>query len=286
MPKIGKADYIGTGLKVIAGGLEDRRKQKEEFSRKLQEAVFGSILKNAFDPEAASKAKLNDVQARLYEQIANRIGTSQPAQTVSQQNGILGSQSQSQPQWDMTGANIGPSGISVTLGENPANRQIGQDKSGLATLASESIRNIRDVRKTLFPSGDVSSFRRGVAASANIPLGGLPGVPNAAPFSEHGQDINRRVSAALAGRQLIQSGVAVRPDETKQLYAGFAPGFFSNAQASLNALNELEAFYENYLTSLTTGKVGGAVPGGNPIEQQISSQLPPGSKIKSIRRIR
>lgn len=231
---------VSSAINIVASGMEERRKRREEFSQRLQEAVIGKQLDSMFkSPESSLDLEKKQLEV---EKLRREVG----------------------------GQNV---------------REISQDKSGLATLASESIRNIQEVKDILFPSGDPSSFKRMTAAAANIPGGNLPGIPEVAPFHESGQDVYRKVSAALAGRQLIQTGVAARPEETKKLYATFAPGFFSSSKATLNGLNELEAFYQNYITSLQTGAVGDTMPSGS-LESQISSQLPPGSKIKSIRRIR
>ena len=54
------------------------------------------------------------------------------------------------------------------------------------------------------------------------------------------------MGAALSGRQLIQTGVAARPEETQRLIQQFAPNLFSNPKSALNGLNELEVFYKNY----------------------------------------
>lgn len=125
-------------------------------------------------------------------------------------------------------------------------------QAGLDTLAEESIKNIGDIKKTLFPSGTTESFRRKTAGKSNIPMSWLPLMPQVAPFSEDAQNIYRKMGVALSGRQLIQTGVAARPEETQRLIQQFAPNLFSNPKSALKGLNELEDFYKNYRQTLRT----------------------------------
>ena len=110
-------------------------------------------------------------------------------------------------------------------------------ESGRLQLAKESINNIRDIRNILFPEGTPDSFRRGVAAESNI-FGG---------FSQPAQDVFRKAGASVAGRQLIQTGVAARPEEVEALRRQFIANFKSNPSSAFNALKELEDFYGGYL---------------------------------------
>lgn len=122
---------------------------------------------------------------------------------------------------------------------------------GRVALAKESIKNIQDIKKILFPTGEVKSFKRGIAAGSNIPgataplIGAL--IPEKMPFNRAMQDVYRKMGAAISGRQLIQTGVAARPEETAKLISQFAPNLFSNPEAALQGLNELEDFYNTYL---------------------------------------
>ena len=131
-------------------------------------------------------------------------------------------------------------------------------ESGKIALAKESINNINDIKKLLFPDGTPDSFKRGVAAESNI-FGG---------FGQEAQEVFRKSGASLAARQLISTGVAARPEETEALRRQFIANFKSNPQAALNALNELQGFYDNYL--------GTADPSGM-FHQQGSELAQPGT---------
>lgn len=124
-------------------------------------------------------------------------------------------------------------------------------ESGKAALAEESIRNIQEVRKMLFPQGTPQSYRRDIAVQSNLPFSGLPGIPQNVGTYEP-QTVARKMGAALAGRQLIQTGVAARPEETARLVRQFAPSGLMSSQAAMEGLQELEAFYSNYLQILKT----------------------------------
>lgn len=115
-------------------------------------------------------------------------------------------------------------------------------EAGKIALAQESIKNIQDMRKILFPSGTPESFDRNAAMKSNMPL-----IGGAMPFDEQGQTLQRKGGASLAARQLIQTGVAARPEETKNLYKQFMANAFSNPKAAHAALDELEKFYNSYL---------------------------------------
>lgn len=121
------------------------------------------------------------------------------------------------------------------------------DIGGRLTLAKESIKNIDDIRKILFPGGTPESFKRTTAFASNLPLGALPIFPQRT-WGKAEQDVFRKMGVALSGRQLIQTGVAARPEETSRLIAQFAPSVGSNPDAAWNALNELEDFYKSYIT--------------------------------------
>lgn len=115
-------------------------------------------------------------------------------------------------------------------------------EAGKIALAQESIQNIRDMKKILFPDGTAKSFNRMAAGKANLPIIGGP-----LPFDEEGQTLFRKGGAALAARQLIQTGVAARPEETKALVRQFMANSASNPKAAFKALDELENFYGSYL---------------------------------------
>ena len=140
---------------------------------------------------------------------------------------------------------------------------IPQSEIGKVALAKESIKNIADVKKILFPTGKPSSYRRDIATGSNIPLNQLPGIPSNLGF-QNTQDIFRKMSAALSGRQLIQTGVAARPEETLKLVRQFAPSGLMASKSALEGLNELEAFYSDYLNTVSTRSTGNTseIPSG------------------------
>ena len=120
-------------------------------------------------------------------------------------------------------------------------------EAGRVALAEESIKNIQDVKRILFPTGEASSYRRWTAYGSNPILNWLPGVPQFFPYRQNPQDVYRKMSAALSGRQLIQTGVAARPEETARLVSQFAPTGIAQSQSTLKGLEELENFYKNYI---------------------------------------
>ena len=113
-------------------------------------------------------------------------------------------------------------------------------EAGRMALAKESQKNIQDIKNILFPDGTPESFMRSIAAESNI-FGG---------FSEEAQNVFRKAGASLAGRQLISTGVAARPEETEALRKQFVANIKSNPQAAFNALNELQNFYGEYLNTV------------------------------------
>lgn len=121
------------------------------------------------------------------------------------------------------------------------------DKAGLYTLAQESIKNISRADKVLFPGTNTESFNRGAAAKSNV-FGG------AAPFSEEGQNVRRWLTSSLAARQLIQTGVAARPEEAQSLLDNFMAGVTSDPKAAKVALQELSRFYSAYTDVLVNRK--------------------------------
>jgi hypothetical protein len=119
-------------------------------------------------------------------------------------------------------------------------------EAGKFTLAEESIKNIQDVKRMLFPDGTPESFKRTTAFASNLPGGSLP------MFASRGwgkaeQEVFRKMGAALSGRQLIQTGVAARPEETQKLISQFAASGGSNPESAFNGLTELEDFYKSYM---------------------------------------
>lgn len=141
---------------------------------------------------------------------------------------------------------------------------------GKIALAQESLKNLDDIESILFKDG---KFDRGIAARGNMPGVVLPFLgkitPRIAPDNpldinpkeneraQAGQDYGRKIGAALAARQLIQTGVAARPEETQALYQQFAPNMFSNEKSAKAAIKELRDFYKGYLkTALPEQRLG------------------------------
>lgn len=132
---------------------------------------------------------------------------------------------------------------------------------GKIALANESLKNIEDIKTALFPDGTPKSFNREIAFGSNPPALNLPIIgrvgarvrrdnpldPTDDKVVEKTQDVFRKIGASLSGRQLIQTGVAARPEETQKLLEQFGPNMFSNPEAALKGLNELQTFYKDYL---------------------------------------
>lgn len=141
---------------------------------------------------------------------------------------------------------------------------------GRIALAKESTKNVEEIKKILFvdnlETGELK-MNRGLAFLANIPMGQLPilgrMIPDVAPqyFASipwltgvdskdiaAAQNLYRKLSAIISGRQLIQTGVAARPEETARLVSQFSVNSFSNPDAAMAGLNELNDFYKDYIT--------------------------------------
>lgn len=143
--------------------------------------------------------------------------------------------------------------------EQEAQKEIIQGVSGevggRVALAKESLKNIQDIRKIIFPDGTPKSFKRGIVAAANIPGGRAPitgfflpeQMPAGFPGATAGQKVFRKMRSAISGRLLIQTGVAARPEEVERLMQQFAPTWTSDPEAAFGALQQLEDFYNIYL---------------------------------------
>ncbi len=160
---------------------------------------------------------------------------------------------------------------------------------GKVALANESLKNIDDIKSMLFPDGTSKSFDRKVAFQSNTPHLNLPfGVQVGPSFipTEKGQDIFRKMGASISGRQLIQTGVAARPEETQKLIDQFAPNFASNPESTLKGLNELQAFYKDYLNNAEPSKRLG---NKNVVDESSPfsiGQTYNGEKITGVKRIK
>lgn len=177
--------------------------------------------------------------------------------------------------------------------------------SGRVALAKESIKNLDDVIATLYPDGTPESFDREIAFSSNLPGVSIPFFGRVTPQvrpdnpldksddvkSQKAQDVFRKVGASLSGRQLIQTGVAARPEETAKLVSQFAPRLTANPQAGLSGLLELKDFYKSYLQELDPKGVKGVnktQPETNKTPNEIKApeglKLPTGHKIIAVRK--
>lgn len=145
-------------------------------------------------------------------------------------------------------------------------------ESGKVALANESIKNIGDIKRILFPTGKANSFKRTTAFASNLPGGSWPMLPSRG-WGKAEQDVFRKMGASLAGRQLIQTGVAARPEETQKLISQFAPSLGSNPEAALAGLNELEVFYKDYLNTLKTRGTSNTEPSQNNVAATGLSNL-------------
>lgn len=229
-----------------AEGVMDQFKTNQQLQGQL--GVQGALanykeqLQNKYEPER--KKKELETEYGLKQEQTNNI---------LQKLGIGGSGNQGSNASGFMLDSFDPMSGDIKMknvaGEQQAKRQEAIQKgagteAGKISLAQESIQNIRDMRKILFPDGTINSFNREAAFKSNMPL-----IGGAMPFDEEGQTLSRKGGASLAARQLIQTGVAARPEETKALYKQFMANAFSNPQAAHDALNELERFYGSYLNT-------------------------------------
>lgn len=161
---------------------------------------------------------------------------------------------------------------------------------GKISLANESLKNIEDIKKILFPDGTPKSFDRGAAFQGNTPHITVPFLGAVTPTyltTEKGQDIFRKMGASISGRQLIQTGVAARPEETQKLIDQFAPHVASNPEATLKGLNELQSFYKDYLNNAIPEKrLGKNAPNQQEAAPFQIGETYNGEKIKSVKRIK
>lgn len=119
------------------------------------------------------------------------------------------------------------------------------DVGGRVTLGRESLRNLPNLKSTFFPDGTAESFRRDIATK--LAAGKFPNDKDA-------QNAYRWLGSMLSGRQLIQTGVAARPDETKNLIKQFGIDFLSNPESALQGLDELETFYGDFIKDVAPQK--------------------------------
>ena len=174
---------------------------------------------------------VDDARMKMYQAQADRISGGTPVFTVDPVSGELKSS-----------GNV-PYGARVV--SSPV--QVPTSEAGRYTLARESIKSLADVKKLLFPDGTPKSFKGDIATKGQIARWG------ALPKDKEGQNLFRKLSTALSARQLIQTGVAARPDETKTLYKQFYANLLSDPEALFEGLNQLESFYKDY-TSVVSNR--------------------------------
>lgn len=145
--------------------------------------------------------------------------------------------------------------------------------SGKLALAKEGLQNIEDIKEMLYPDGTGASFDRGAAFASNIPGVDLPVLgrvtPRSLPFNSKAQNLARKMGTALSARQIIQTGVAARPDEIARLFDEFAPRLSSGGQSSLDALNQLQDFYRDYIKTTAPGRINTTVKSNKPKAGEI-----------------
>jgi hypothetical protein len=243
-----RADWVALqeSLKGVGEAITERQRQKQAIS----ELILSAIIKREIEQQ--------DPYKQAMAKLLNKIMLNQENNGQVNQFGNLGDV--------VPELTLGTSGPSITFKPSPQTQLIQKVKEkkqltlaegipnaeiGKAALAQESVKNIQDVKNILFPEGTAQSYRRKTAAWSNLPLSGLPLIPsNLGGYNP--QTIFRKVGAALSGRQLIQTGVAARPEETAKLVRQYAPSGLMSSQSALEGLNELENFYKTYLNLLQT----------------------------------
>lgn len=135
------------------------------------------------------------------------------------------------------------------------------DIGGRVTLSREALRNIPSLKTVLYPDGTPQSFNQELANKLTV---------GKFPKDKDAQNAYRWLGRMLVGRQLIETGVAARPEETKRLIKEFGVNFLTDPEAALQGLSELETFYKDF--------VGSVDPSGN------YPELSSGGNRKVVRR--
>lgn len=238
LKKIGKTmEMLGTGLSGFSApflgdmqwGARYQAQLQAQANAEAEQAFRQWQMQNA-NQELAQEAPLKEAQAKYYEMMAS--GNGFPVYTVNPVTGEMGQAMTSggTPAFVPKGAKVVSSPVQIPTSE-----------AGRYTLANESVKNIEDVKNILFPDGTPKSFRKDLAIKGQFARWGL-----AAPTDKDGQRLYRKLSSALSGRQLIQTGVAARPEETNLLYKQFYGNALSNPDSLFEGLNQLKDFYTNY----------------------------------------
>jgi hypothetical protein len=113
--------------------------------------------------------------------------------------------------------------------------KISMADAGRYVLANDSIKDVNEVRDILFPNGKTSSFKRDIAAGIN-------------PFDKDTQKVQTRVARMLSAKLLLQSGVAVRPEELATQAKAFIANWKSNPDVAMENLDSLANFYDQITT--------------------------------------
>ena len=282
---------IGAAISKVANRLREQRVAGEEMAQKQNLLGFAGMTEGKIvqaQPNETGAFNIPNMgwfkKAPSAEMdIINRI-ISQGGQTPN----LMGQD------WKMNKIDLGPVTLERTPTEEEAQQTISRkvqekqaeelakgiptSEAGRISLAKESIKNIQDVKKYLFPTGKASSFKRTTAFASNLPGGSLPLLPQRG-WGKAEQEVFRKMGASLSGRQLIQTGVAARPEETQKLVSQFAPSVGSNPEAALAGLNELEDFYKDYIKTVKTRGINQA----NDSQDNDGFQITPsGNKYKII----
>ncbi len=254
---------LNEGIAGLMQGVVGRRQQEQEFQKALQMLIMQAQIKQQYDPEAQFRQQILSLitgGGGGLPQGQQPSGMGMGGQGIAPQ-GIGGMRPR------LKGMNIGGMNLEFPQTQEEwqqeTSRKVQEQKqtelakgiptseTGKAALARESLQNIEDVKNMLFPKGTAKSYQRWTATGSNLPLSQLPLIPsNIGAYNP--QTIFRKVGAAISGRQLIQTGVAARPEETLKLIRQFAPSGLMSSKAALEGLNELQKFYQDYLNLLQT----------------------------------
>jgi hypothetical protein len=137
----------------------------------------------------------------------------------------------------------------VPFGSRVVNAQgnVPPSEAGRYTLSKESVKSLGKATKLLFPDGTPKSFNRELAGKIELTSRGKK-IPN----DKDSQNAFRWLSTALSGRQLIQTGVAARPEETAMLVKQFMVEYGSNPEALMEGFTQLSDFYKDYQSTVST----------------------------------
>lgn len=274
---------INEQLGSVVNAFGERQRQEQEMKQALQMMMLKAQMEKQLENQNPMTQLLN--MGKVGEALKNLgltfqdVGMAQP-QGGGNQGGFPGIgtnpqqvQPQGQPGLRATKYESTPFGGVRPTAFEP--QEIPTAETGKAALAQESLKNIEDVKNILFPKGTPQSYQRWTAGFSNIPGSGLPLIPyNLGGYNP--QTIFRKMGAALSGRQLIQTGVAARPEESMKLVRQFAPSGLMSSKAALEGLNELEDFYKTYLSILQTKGLKAADSWAGSQDKQNNNQVSKG----------